>query len=53
MQKRLSRSNVALLKRSVSYLNNNIDLGLWIMQRRLGRSNVALLKRSVSYLKND
>ena len=53
MQKRLSRSSVALLKRRVSYVKNDCDLGPWIMQKRLSRSSVALLKRRVSYLKND
>ena len=44
MQKRLSRSSVALLKIRVSYLKNDLDLGLWILQKRLSRSSVALQK---------
>ena len=52
-QKRLTRYSLALLKIRVSYLKNDLDLGLWMMQKRLSRSSVALLKRSISYLKND
>ena len=40
---------VALLKRRVSYLKNDLDFGLWIMQKRLSRSSVALLQIRVSY----
>ena len=44
MQKGLSRSSVALLKRKVSYLKNDCDSVFWIMQKRLSRGSVALYK---------
>ena len=52
MQKSLSKSSVALLKRRGSDLKNALDLGLWIMQKSLNRSSVVILKRRGSDLKN-
>ena len=37
----------------MSYLKNDLDLGVWITQKRLSRSSVELLKSRESDLSND